>query len=114
MKTFYVVEFPDEMADGTTPMSIISSTWVSEHEDQVYCVWPNMASDLQRHQMVVKHKLPSKNTSLNRVKIIYKSSNKIIFNYLRIDYKTLLFHRYLRKGLQQNEGAGGKILCFAK
>lgn len=43
--SYCIVEFPKEKSSGQTPMAIISSLWIVEEDEKLFCYWPNYMKD---------------------------------------------------------------------
>lgn len=55
-KEFVIVEFPEEEAENSIPMAIISSTWIYEKNGNLFCYWPvYLKSPTKREKAVTGH-----------------------------------------------------------
>ncbi|KAK4882055.1 hypothetical protein RN001_005374 [Aquatica leii] len=56
---YVVVEFTEEWEDGTVPMAVVSSLWLTHINSKYYCYWPNYYyKDSERIKAMVDHVSP--------------------------------------------------------
>ncbi|KAK4884750.1 hypothetical protein RN001_001021 [Aquatica leii] len=74
---YVVVEFTEEWENGTVPMAVVSSLWLTHKNSKYYCYWPNYYyKGSERIKAMVDHVSPDiSRCGLSIVSIKYKSDN---------------------------------------